>query len=127
MAMPNSVGSITALICPNCGAGFQIKPGQRMSFCSFCGTQLLVDDGTRTQNINVNKTVSVDQRTTSTQVDQAEIERQKTEQMRLQLEYQKEMDKRKRRFEEDRYWLKVMIGFIVVGWLVIWLIVKLAG
>lgn len=119
--------AITALICPNCGAGFQIKPGQRMSFCSFCGTQLLVDDGTRTQNINVSKTVSINQRTTSTRVDQAEIERQKTEQMRLQLEYQKEIDKRNRKREDDKFWLKCAMGLILGMWLFMWIIAKLAS
>ncbi len=39
-------------ICPNCGAQLQIDPSMGHAFCQYCGTKLLIDDGSTTININ---------------------------------------------------------------------------
>ena len=39
-------------VCPNCGAHIEIPPDRETCFCTYCGTQIVVDDGTQTINIH---------------------------------------------------------------------------
>lgn len=34
--------------CPKCGASFEIEEGRKTCFCQYCGTQIAIDDGSRT-------------------------------------------------------------------------------
>ena len=48
--------NLVSMICPACGSSFHIQEGQKSCFCSYCGTQILVDDGSKTYTY-VHKTV----------------------------------------------------------------------
>ena len=39
---------LTAVVCPNCGAKIQVKAGTPFCFCTYCGTQIHLDDGSVT-------------------------------------------------------------------------------
>lgn len=39
---------LTAVVCPNCGAKIQVKEGTPFCFCTYCGTQIHLDDGSTT-------------------------------------------------------------------------------
>lgn len=39
---------IVSLVCPRCNANVQIVDGGKANYCSYCGTALLVDDGSTT-------------------------------------------------------------------------------
>lgn len=47
---------LVSLVCPACGSSFHIQEGQKSCFCSYCGTQIFVDDGSKTYTY-VHKTV----------------------------------------------------------------------
>ncbi len=42
---------IKPIVCPNCGAKIEIGSEAKQCFCSFCGSQMIIDDGTRTVRI----------------------------------------------------------------------------
>ena len=48
---------LTSMRCPSCGAEIQIPEGKPFFFCTFCGTQIHVEDGTIrveiTKNVNI--------------------------------------------------------------------------
>ena len=39
---------ITAIVCPQCGGRLNAPEGTTRCYCSFCGTELHLDDGSRT-------------------------------------------------------------------------------
>lgn len=39
------MGSVQGIVCPKCGANIELKDGQRISFCSYCGSAIEYDDG----------------------------------------------------------------------------------
>jgi len=39
---------LTAVVCPSCGAKIQVKAGIPFCFCTYCGTQIHLDDGSTT-------------------------------------------------------------------------------
>ena len=39
---------VTAIVCPQCGGRLNAPEGTTRCFCSFCGTELHLDDGSRT-------------------------------------------------------------------------------
>ena len=39
---------LVALSCPNCGAKLDVPADKRVCFCTYCGTKILVDDGSYT-------------------------------------------------------------------------------
>ncbi len=47
------------LTCPSCGATLEVRNDTKTCFCTYCGTKLLIDDGSKTvtinKNININK------------------------------------------------------------------------
>lgn len=38
---------IIPVACPKCGASFEIEEGRNKCFCQYCGTQIVIDDGSR--------------------------------------------------------------------------------
>lgn len=53
---------LTRITCPSCNAEINLDVTNRKTvFCSYCGSQIAIDDGNRTftRNINVNKSVTV--------------------------------------------------------------------
>ena len=45
---------LKSLTCPNCGGVVQIPEGKSLFFCTFCGSQIHVDDGKITIDLNAN-------------------------------------------------------------------------
>ena len=68
--------------CPNCNADLSVDSDQKICFCSYCGTRILLDDETTTYNVNV----KYDQNINQHNYDEAELKR---------LEYQHEIDQEK--------------------------------
>lgn len=69
------------ITCPKCGGTIQAPVGGKTCFCTFCGTQIYFDDGSR----------SVTYRT----VDEARIKELELERQRLELEEQRRPGKAK--------------------------------
>ncbi len=40
--------------CPNCDAVLNLKKGEKIQFCPYCGNQILLDDGSATTTTNIN-------------------------------------------------------------------------
>lgn len=43
-----SHAAVMPLTCPKCGGAIHVPEGQRQCFCTYCGTPLQIDDGTKT-------------------------------------------------------------------------------
>jgi len=37
--------------CPKCGGELEVHEGQKKTFCKYCGSQILLDDGNRIINV----------------------------------------------------------------------------
>ena len=46
---------IVPLKCPQCGASIELNTNRETCFCSYCGTQVFFDDGSRTIYYNEKK------------------------------------------------------------------------
>ncbi len=42
---------LVALKCPKCGGELEVHEGQKKTFCKYCGSQILLDDGNRIINV----------------------------------------------------------------------------
>lgn len=96
--------AIEKIECPNCGGSITMDTDSPIKFCSFCGKQVLVDDGV--QRIKI--------------TDDAKIKRAEVSE-RIRLEELKAQEKKERR-ENINYWLGM--GILIAGVLacLIWLI-----
>lgn len=70
---------IVPLKCPQCGASIELNISRKTSFCSYCGTQVFFDDGSRTIYYNEKKEVTQNINHTKRIVDDAEIIKAKTD------------------------------------------------
>ncbi len=92
---------LVSLVCPACGSSFHIQEGQKSCFCSYCGTQILVDDGSKTYTY-VHKTV-----------DEARIrEADLTELLELK---RMEAEEKKRQDKKKTAKTLALIGAIILG------------
>ena len=75
---------LKSLNCPNCGASVQIPEGVGRFFCTYCGTQIQIDDGKITfdlnANINLNHQYSDVARLKELELQEQERERQEEQQ-----------------------------------------------
>ncbi len=78
---------LVSLVCPACGSSFHIQEGQKSCFCSYCGTQILVDDGSKTYTY-VHKTVD------EARIREADLT-ELLELKRMEAEEKKQQDKKK--------------------------------
>ena len=53
--------TINAISCPKCGASITIDEDKKISFCQYCGTQLVYDDGVQRIEINQHIYQNIDQ------------------------------------------------------------------
>ena len=53
---------VKSLKCPNCGAALEIPEERKTFFCKYCGSQIYIDDGKITIDINTN--INIDNRYT---------------------------------------------------------------
>lgn len=95
---------LKTLTCPSCGASLQIPEGKDRFFCTFCGSQIQVDDGRITIDINAN--VNVNQRYTDV-ARMRELDLQEKEQERLEDENRRN---RRRKF----YWVLALLISILI-------------
>ena len=71
--------------CPNCGATMELDEPRDTLFCVYCGQKVLIDQRTRKvrieKNININQTINknINQTINKHVVDEAEVEKQKTD------------------------------------------------
>ena len=42
---------LVALRCPKCNGELEVHEGQKRTFCKYCGSQILLDDGNRIINV----------------------------------------------------------------------------
>ena len=84
--------SLIAMTCPKCGASIQQQEGRDVAYCSYCGTKLLVDDGS----------AKVTYRT----VDEARIR---------ELEIEQERERRRTELEEKRRPGRVKLSIVLGG------------
>ena len=82
-------------ICPNCGAHIEIPPDRETCFCTYCGTQIVVDDGAQTINIH--------------NFDEAELRRVELEAQELRRHDEAEEDYERR----HRTWRLAVVGWVV--------------
>lgn len=81
------------LQCPNCNSPLEAESGRGMMFCQYCGTKIMLDDGSRNININknVNKTINqnINQRIDKTvrHIDEARLTEFKTKRNFTLLKY----------------------------------------
>ena len=78
---------LVSLVCPACGSSFHIQEWQKSCFCSYCGTQILVDDGSKTYTY-VHKTVD------EARIREADLT-ELLELKRMEAEEKKRQDKKK--------------------------------
>ena len=65
---------MVSLRCTNCGKTITLEKGQKMCFCTYCGSQLFLDDGA--VNINVTQNHNFTYRSINeTKIRKAEIDR----------------------------------------------------
>ncbi len=95
---------LKTLTCPSCGASLQIPEGKERFFCTFCGSQIQVDDGRITIDINAN--VNVNQRYTDV-ARMRELDLQEKEQECL------ENEKRRNR-RRKIYWVLALLISILI-------------
>ncbi len=69
--------------CPNCGASVYLAKQQTSVFCSYCGKQMVIDDGVQRTEQHISGEVTIHH------IDHIETERIKLEQEKLRLEKQK--------------------------------------
>lgn len=91
---PGQAAGAIPVECPKCGAAIQQSGDRAATFCSYCGTRLLVDDGSA--------------KVTYTTVDETRIR---------ELEAQSALELKQLELEEKRrpIWLKLMAALAVAG------------
>lgn len=77
--------------CPKCGATFEIDEGRNKCFCQYCGTQIMLDDGSHNSNVNLNVTYDGEKRTIIR--DEARIKEAEVEIERKKLEIEEKESK----------------------------------
>jgi len=73
--------------CPKCVAGFDIEEGRKTCFCQYCGTKLLLDDGSTTRTTITAKVIRDEAR-----IKEAEV---KARQQEIEAEQQRRKQKEK--------------------------------
>ena len=90
------VMKLVPFVCPSCGGQIQVPPDRKTCFCTYCGTQIALDDGTQTINIH--------------HFDEAELRR-----IELEAEETKRLDEAQERYEAQRkVWRIAIFAWLVV-------------
>lgn len=84
---------MVSLKCPECGANLEIEEGRKQCFCQYCGTKIMVDDGSRTY--------------THVYIDKTREKELEFEEKKLVAELERE--------KADAKWKKFSIGSIIVS------------
>ena len=97
---------MVSLRCPNCGKTVTLEKGQKMCFCTYCGSQLFLDDGSK----NVNITHNHNHNFTFRKVDETKIRTAEIE-----------SDNQRRKLENDRH--EVAIGLAILAFTIVFAII----
>lgn len=90
---------LVPIVCPKCGGQIQVPPDRPTCFCTYCGTQIMLDDGSQTINIH--------------NYDEADLKR-----VELEAEELKYYSVEQAAYEQrHRTW-----RFAVVGWVVLMIV-----
>ena len=91
--------TLVPLTCPSCGGQLQIPEGTKQCYCNFCGTQIVVDDGSINLNIH----------------DEADLRRVRNEERR-QERRDAAAERRQQKYEEaQRRWKIALIVWLAVS------------
>lgn len=96
---------IIALKCPQCNANIEIESGRKNCFCTYCGTPIFLDDGSKTITYHT--------------VDEARIQEDQTNRILKLKEYEHEEQKNKLSAKIKLYlligWVISLILFIILS------------
>ena len=112
--------------CPSCGADIQIPEGKSLFFCTFCGTQIHVEDGTI--HVEITKNVNIENRYVNAarmrelelqeqerlRIEQQQLEEKKLAAEREEAEKNKEKAKKRKWIKACAIWAGGMIFFLVI-------------
>lgn len=105
---------LISLDCPSCGSSLHIEEGHQYTFCSSCGKQIKIDDGTiviKKVDVDRLKAVELDER--KFEADEARYQQQLAERQE-KMEYDSKMKQRKKN------WFKAVIaGHLIEGLFVV--------
>ena len=120
-----------SLECPHCHASLEVAPGRDTYFCSYCGSQVLLDRG-GTRHTYVDE-ASVREAEAKERVRLKELELEKE---RLEHFHRMEREKREAERREDRndalkkwFWILLIVGAVIaitVNYGLRWLLILLA-
>ena len=92
--------NLVSLKCPECNAALAIEEGRKHCFCQYCGTKILIDDGSTTHTYR-----KIDE----ARIKEAEV-RERIRLKELSLEEQKQLSKEKKRRSKIKY--TIILGII---------------
>ena len=92
--------NLVSLKCPECNAALAIEEGRKHCFCQYCGTKILIDDGSSTHTYR-----KIDE----ARIKEAEV-RERIRLKELSLEEQKHLTKEKKRKSKIKY--TIILGII---------------
>ncbi len=95
---------LKSLNCPNCGGSVNIPEGVSRFYCTYCGSQIQVDDGKITIDLNAN--INLDHRYT-------DVARLKELELQEKEQKQKEEEKLQEKKKKKEWVLTLLIAIIV--------------
>lgn len=118
---------IIPVACPKCGASFEIEEGRSKCFCQYCGTQIVIDDGSRsitnTQIIRDEaKIKELELRAKQLELE-VEQSRAKEEERKRQLEIEAENERARQQSKSA----SSGVNFILLAFAIIMFLVSFAG
>ncbi len=92
--------------CPKCGAGFDIEEGRKTCFCQYCGTKLLLDDGSTTRTTITAKVIR----------DEARIKEAEVKARQQEIEAEQERSKQKMKTIVGAIGIvTIFVGILIIG------------
>lgn len=70
---------LKVLKCPECRANIEIEEGRNSCFCTYCGCKIILDEEKQETTINKNINITKNINKTNRYINDAEVERVKTE------------------------------------------------
>lgn len=118
---------IIPVACPKCGASFEIEEGRDKCFCQYCGTQIVIDDGSR--NITNTQIIRDEAKIKELELRAKQLEfeveqaRKKEEERTKQLEIEAENEKMRQQSKSA----SSGVSFLILAFVIIFFLVSFAG
>ena len=107
---------LVGINCPNCAAPVQIPEGKNTFFCTFCGTQIQVDDGKISIDLNVTKRI-IDEAKLK-ELEMKEQQRIREEEKQVAAEQQKKAQQLAEK-EKAKQWLIAYAVWVFIGTIIV--------